>query len=142
MLSPPNLTINDVLNYNNQKPTKNVPVIKTNNHNSIDKHGNNTKKDGHYTNGDVNLFEKKNTKTVNEINVKDFIKSNLTINDKLVLNYYNMKQSQSEPVTETINNKKIHFYTNGHHAQGDVDLFAKFDNDKTWTFIYTMDGDH
>jgi hypothetical protein len=128
MLSPPpNLTINDVLNYNNQKSTKN---------------GNKTKKDGHYTNGDVNLSEKKNTKTVNEINVKDFIKSNLQINDKLVLKYYSIKQSQNNPVIETINNKTIHFYTIGHHVQGDVDLFAKFYNDKSWTLIYTMEGDH
>ena len=35
------------------------------------------------------------------------------------------------PQTDIIGSKNISFYTNGHHIQGDVELFAKFNNDKT-----------
>ena len=35
------------------------------------------------------------------------------------------------PQTDIIGSKQISFYTDEHHVQGDVDLYAKFNNDKT-----------
>jgi hypothetical protein len=80
----------------------------------------------------------------NNISVKYFITKNLIINDNLLLKYYNPQgnTSKENPQTDIIGSKKISFYIDGHHVQGDVDLYAKFNNDKTWTLIYTMEGDH
>jgi len=99
----------------------------------------------------VNFFKKifRKTSSVantnkNNINVKDFITQYLKIDNDLLLKYYNqkVKPSMKTPQTDIIGSKKISFYIDGHHVQGDVDLYAKFNNDKTWTLIYTMEGDH
>ena len=80
----------------------------------------------------------------NTTNVKDFIQKHKTIDLTLINKYYDPtgNPSKENPQTDVIDGKRINFAIEGYYNNPEINLFAKFDTDKTWTLIHTMDGDH